>query len=61
MELPDQNLLKHPQIQAMLRENEFPEDELKYLGERDGQHYYLIAGEHEVPVSDIISCDQISS
>jgi hypothetical protein len=61
MELPDQNLLKHLQIQAMLRENEFPEDELKYLGERDGQHYYLIAGEHEVPVSDIISCDQISS
>tara|TARA_B100001250_G_scaffold46655_1_gene36554 strand:- start:2885 stop:3070 length:186 start_codon:yes stop_codon:yes gene_type:complete len=60
MDLPDQNLLKHLQIQAMLRENEFPEDELKYLGERDGQHYYLIAGEHEVPVSDIISCDQIS-
>ena len=61
MDLPDQTLLKHLQIQAMLRENEFPEDELKYLGERDGQHYYLIAGEHEVPVSDIISCDQISS
>jgi hypothetical protein len=53
MELPDQNLLKHLQMQAMLRENHFPEDELKYLGERDGQHYYLIAGEHEVPVSDI--------
>ena len=61
MELPDADQLKHLQIQAMLRENEFPEDELKYLGERDGQHYYLIAGEHEVPVSDIISCDQISS
>jgi hypothetical protein len=60
MDLPDQNLLKHLQMQAMLRENHFPEDELKYLGERDGQHYYLIAGEHEVPVSDIIGCDQIS-
>tara|TARA_Y100000022_G_scaffold36247_1_gene29517 strand:- start:5534 stop:5734 length:201 start_codon:yes stop_codon:yes gene_type:complete len=60
MEVPDADQLKHLQIQAMLRENNFPEDELKYIGERDGQHYYLIAGEHEVPVSDIISCDQIT-
>lgn len=60
MELPDADQLKHLQIQAMLRENNFPEDELKYLGNRNGQHYYLIAGEHEVPVSDIMSVDQIS-
>lgn len=60
MELPSADQLKHLQIQAMLRENNFPEDELKYLGERGGEHYYLIAGEHEVPVSDIMSVDQIS-
>jgi hypothetical protein len=47
------------QLQAMLRENSFPEDELKYLGERDGEHYYLIAGEHEVPVSAIEELDQV--
>lgn len=37
----------------MLRENSFPANELMYLGERDGEHYYLVAGEHEVPVSQI--------
>ena len=26
---------------------------MKYLGERAGHHWYLIAGEHEVPVSEI--------
>lgn len=26
---------------------------MKYLGERDGEHWYLVANEHEVPVSDI--------
>ena len=31
----------------------FGEDQMKYLGERAGHHWYLVAGEHEVPVSDI--------
>ena len=44
----------------MLREHSFPEDEIKYLGERDGEHYYLIAGEHEVPVSDIEELNQVN-
>ena len=30
-----------------------------YLGEREGEHWYLIAGEHEVPVSDIVGLDQV--
>ena len=25
-----------------------------YCGERDGEHWYLIGGEHEVPVSQIV-------
>ena len=59
MKVPTKEELRHMQLQAMLRENSFPEDELKYLGERDGEHYYLIAGEHEVPVSAIEDLDQV--
>ncbi len=47
------------QLQAMLRENQFPSSQLMYLGEREGEHWYLIAGEHEVPVSDIVGLDQV--
>ena len=36
-----------------MRENIFKEDQMKYLGLREGEHWYLIAGEHEVPVSSI--------
>ena len=61
MKVPTQAELTHLQLQAMLRENSFPEDELKYLGERDGEHYYLIAGEHEVPVSAIEELDQVDT
>lgn len=59
MKVPTKEELTHMQLQAMLRENSFPEDELKYLGERDGEHYYLIAGEHEVPVSAIEDLNQV--
>ena len=59
MKVPTQAELTHLQLQAMLRENSFPEGELKYLGEREGEHWYLIAGEHEVPVCDIASVDQV--
>lgn len=61
MKVPTQTELKHLQLQAMLKENSFPEEELKYLGERDGEHYYLVAGEHEVPVSAIESVDQVDT
>ena len=61
MKVPTQAELTHLQLQAMLRENSFPEDELKYLGERNGEHYYLIAGEHEVPVSAIEELDQVDT
>ncbi len=45
--------LRHLQLQAALRDNHFEEDQLKYIGEIDGMHTYLIAGEHIVPVSMI--------
>jgi hypothetical protein len=31
-----------------MRENVFAEDQMKYLGERAGHHWYLIDGQHEV-------------
>lgn len=31
-----------------MRENIFAEEQMKYLGERAGHHWYLIDGRHEV-------------
>ena len=53
------SLLRHYQIQAVLRDNVIPESELKYIGEIDGSHTYLIAGEHIAKVEDIIGFDQV--
>ena len=49
MKVPSKSELMHYRIQAVMRENIFEEDQMKYLGLRDdGNHWYLIAGEHEV-------------
>jgi hypothetical protein len=40
--------LIHYKIQAAMRENTFSEDQMKYIGVRDGKHLYLIDGKHEV-------------
>jgi hypothetical protein len=49
MKVPSKSELMHYRIQAVMRENIFEEDQMKYLGFRDdGKHWYLIAGEHEV-------------
>ena len=48
MKVPSQEELIHLKIQAAMRENAFDEDQMKYLGERAGHHWYLVAGEHEV-------------
>ena len=40
--------LIHYKIQAAMRENVFAEDQMKYLGEKAGHHWYLIDGQHEV-------------
>ena len=48
MKLPSKSELIHYKIQAAMRENVFAEDQMKYLGERDGTHWYLIDNQHEV-------------
>ena len=49
MKVPSKSELMHYRIQAVMRENIFEEDQMKYLGFRDdGKHWYLIAGEYEV-------------
>ena len=73
MKVPTQPELIHLQFQSMLRDNNIPETEVAYLGQREytteykghpeyhGQmmHWYKIAGEHEVPVCDIQSIDRM--
>ncbi|AMO43161.1 hypothetical protein R1080702_152 [Cyanophage S-RIM32] len=53
MNVPTQEELIHLKIQAAMRENMFEEDQMKYLGERAGHHWYLVAGEHEVSAAQI--------
>ena len=49
MKVPSKSELMHYRLQAVMRENIFEEDQMKYLGFRDdGKHWYLIAGEYEV-------------
>jgi hypothetical protein len=48
MKVPSKAELIHYKIQAAMRENVFAEDQMKYLGERAGHHWYLIDGQHEV-------------
>ncbi len=53
MKVPTKEELIHFKIQAAMRENVFAEDQMRYLGERAGHHWYLIAGEHEVSADQI--------
>jgi hypothetical protein len=48
----------HLKIQAAMRENHFQEDQMKYLGERAGHHWYLVAGEYEVSADQIEGFDK---
>ena len=50
--------LMHLKIQAAMRENHFQEDQMKYLGERAGHHWYLVAGEYEVSADQIEGFDK---
>ena len=51
MNVPSHGDLVHLKIQAAMREWDFPVNQLEYLGERDNEHWYRIAGTHEVPAS----------
>jgi hypothetical protein len=53
MKVPTKSELIHFKIQAAMREHYFEDDQMKYLGIREGEHWYLVANEHEVPVSAI--------
>lgn len=73
MKIPTQPELMHLQMQAMLRDQSIPESELSYIGKRvypesfkahPEYHgvvmpWYLVGGDHEVPVADIASVDQV--
>ena len=48
MKVPSKSELIHYKIQAAMRENIFYENQMKYLGERAGHHWYLVDGQHEV-------------
>lgn len=50
MKVPTKAELIHLKIQAAMRENAFAKNQMKYLGERDGTHWYLVGGEHEVSI-----------
>ena len=54
---PDE--LRHLQIQAAMRENAFPESELKYIGLIDNEHTYLIGGEHIAKISEITEFEAV--
>lgn len=59
MKVPTQEELIHLKIQAAMREHAFDEDQMKYLGERAGHHWYLVAGEHEVSADCIEEFDMV--
>lgn len=45
----------HLQIQAAMREYVFTEDQMKYLGFENDEHWYLIDNEHKVSASQLES------
>jgi hypothetical protein len=57
MKVPSKAELVHLKIQAAMRENIFKENQIKYIGIRENEHWYLVGGEHEVPVSSIEEFD----
>ena len=59
MKVPTTEELVHLKIQAAMCEHNFPKDEMMYLGERAGHHWYLLAGEHEVSANQIEGFDRI--
>ena len=75
MKVPTKPELTHLQLQSMMRDHNIPKSEIMYCGEREYtieyqahpeyhghmMHWYLIAGEHEVPVCDIASIDAVDT
>ena len=75
MKVPTKPELMHLQLQAMLRDHDIPKSEIEYIGTRCyntkytahpeyhgmPMHFYIIAGEHKVPVCDIESIDRVDN
>ncbi len=53
--------LMHLKIQAAMRENNIPENEIKYIGEGEGTHWYRIADKYSVPVNMIEGFDRVDN
>jgi hypothetical protein len=50
-EISPEQLLHH-KLQAIIRDNVIPEEDLMYLGERNGMPWYRV-GPYELPITDI--------
>jgi len=61
MKVPTKAELIHLKIQAAMREHFFEEDQMKYLGVREGTHWYLVGGEHEVSVDQFEEFEMINN
>lgn len=61
MNVPTKEELMHLKIQAAMREHIFEEDQMKYLGERAGHHWYLVGGEHEVSADQFEEFEMIDN
>ena len=59
-EISEKTLL-HYKLQSIIRDNNIPSDQLLYLGERDDNHWYLIAGIHEVTVDEIEGIEEVDN
>ena len=73
MKVPAKGQLMHYKIQAIMRDNDIPEDQIRYIGEREYPSnfkghpelhghivpWYVINDEHEVPVCDISNFDSV--
>ena len=63
MKISQQELLHH-KMMAIMRENQFGDDALKYMGQKEDvlgemQHWYLINNEHLVPLSSIVDMEEV--
>lgn len=53
MKVPSKSDLMHYRLQAIIRENTFDEEQMKYLGVcDDGKHWYLLGGNHKVSTDE---------
>jgi hypothetical protein len=57
-DLLSENDIMHLRLQEALDAKFFTEDELKYLGIRDGMHFYLVEGKHEIFAHEFLEVEE---